>query len=157
MLRRLIREDHHISGLARELDISVPVAAKHIKILEEAELVKRKDFGKTHVISARTENLYEMMDAFSISSVVEVNRGSSILNVLKQVPGIEIRKIGDKEYMASVDGEEGYYIYEVGDDVPNVPIDEYEVQGDMEVKIKKIVPVERKRVFVGVKNKRNIN
>jgi len=40
----------HISGIARELDMSVPVAFKHVKKLEEAGLVTRHKMGNTHVV-----------------------------------------------------------------------------------------------------------
>ena len=42
ILESLNKGDKHISALAREIGISVPVAAKHIKILEKAKLIDRK-------------------------------------------------------------------------------------------------------------------
>ena len=38
MLRSLLKKEKHITGLAKELGISVPVTAKHAKILEGAGL-----------------------------------------------------------------------------------------------------------------------
>ena len=45
-LKLLSNKEMHLSGLARELDISVPVMSKHIKILERfgfVRLVSEKD------------------------------------------------------------------------------------------------------------------
>ena len=50
MLQLLAENETHISGLVKELNISVPVAAKHVKILEDSDLIERKEFGRTHVM-----------------------------------------------------------------------------------------------------------
>ena len=47
MLEALADTEMHISGLAKELNISVPVAAKHVRILEDADLIERKEFGRS--------------------------------------------------------------------------------------------------------------
>ena len=38
MLRVLAKRKHHISGLAREMKISVPATAKHVNILEKSRI-----------------------------------------------------------------------------------------------------------------------
>ena len=151
MLRTLAKKELHISGLARELGISVPVASKHVEILEKAGLVERESFGRTHVVKAKKENLHELEAILRESHTLELEKGLSLLDALKQIPGIEIKKTGDKEYITSIDGEEGYYLYEVDGKIPDVPINEYEVRGDLEVEIKKLLPVEKKKIFVNVK------
>jgi DNA-binding transcriptional ArsR family regulator/nitrogen regulatory protein PII-like uncharacterized protein len=150
MLKLLLKSDYHVTGLAEAVGISVPVAAKHVKILEEAGLVNRKTFGKTHVLTANRARLYESMEAFSESYEIETQKGTSILEALKGVSGLGIRKIGDKEFIASIDDEEGFYIYEVNGKCPTMPINEYTMEEDGEIAIKRLVPVLQKRVRVNV-------
>jgi len=150
MLKLLMKTDYHVSGMAKALGISVPVAAKHVKILENAELVNRKTFGKTHVLSANKAKLYEALETFSEDYEIEAREGTSILDALKDVAGVGIRRIGDKEFIASIDGEEGFYIYEVNGKSPNMPINEYTMEHGGEIEIKRLVPVLKKRVRVTV-------
>ncbi|WP_331521826.1 ArsR/SmtB family transcription factor [Methanococcoides sp.] len=65
MLELLSEDEMHISELARTLEISVPVAAKHVKILEAANLVERRIFGKTHVLKPHKDNIYIAMNSFA--------------------------------------------------------------------------------------------
>ena len=157
MLKLLMKTDYHVSGLAKALGISVPVAAKHVRILEDAELVNRKTFGKTHVLTANRAKLYDAMETFSEDYEIEARKGTSILDALKDVAGIGIKKIGDKEFIASIDGEEGFYIYEVNGKSPNMPINEYTMEQGGEIEIKRLVPVLKKRVKVTVPVKSNRN
>ncbi|MEA2075682.1 MAG: ArsR family transcriptional regulator [Euryarchaeota archaeon] len=157
MLKLLMKTDYHVSGLAKALGISVPVAAKHVKILENAELVNRKTFGKTHVLSANKAKLYEALETFSEDYEVEAREGTSILEALKGVAGIGIKKIGDKEFIASIDDEEGFYIYEVNGKSPDMPINECTMEHGGEIEIKRLVPVLKKRVKVTVPVKSNRN
>ncbi len=150
MLRLLLQDEYHISGLATELGISVPVAAKHVKLLEDANLVHRKAFGRTHVLSANRKRLYDSLDTFSEDYEVQTQEGISILEALKEVDGIGIKKVGDKEFIASIDGEEGFYIYEVNGKSPAVPINEYTMETEGEIVIKRLVPVLTKRVHVSI-------
>lgn len=151
MLKLLMLREYHVSGLAKALGISVPVAAKHIKILENAGLVERKEFGKTHVLSVNREKLYEAMETFSEEYEIEVEKGESILDALKEVAGVGIKRIGDREFIVSIDNEEGFYVYEVNGKSPNTPINEYTLEKGGEIEIKRLVPVLKKRVRVRIK------
>ncbi len=157
MLKLLMKTDYHVSGLAKALGISVPVAAKHVRILEGAELVNRKTFGKTHVLTVNRAKLYDAMETFSEDYEIEARKGTSILDALKDVSGVGIKKVGDKEFIASIDGEEGFYIYEVNGKSPNMPINEYTMEQGGEIEIKRLVPVLKKRVKVTVPVKINRN
>jgi DNA-binding transcriptional ArsR family regulator len=160
MLKLLMQSDYHVSGLAKALGISVPVAAKHVKILEDAELVTRKTFGKTHVVTANRTKLYEMLETFSEEYEIEAREGTSILDALKEVSGVGIKRVGDKEFIASINGEEGFYIYEVNGKSPDLPISEYTLEeGGGEIAIKRLVPVLKKRVKVkvGEGSKKRVN
>ncbi|MHC1635391.1 MAG: metalloregulator ArsR/SmtB family transcription factor [Candidatus Methanospirareceae archaeon] len=152
MLKLLLKEEYHVSGLAKALKISVPVAAKHVKILEDAGLIEKKKFGKTQILRANRERLYEMMEAFGDYHEIEMHKGASILEALRKVAGIEVKKMNEKEYVVSVDGEEGFYIYEVDGYLPNVSMNEYKMEKDIEIKVKRIVPILKKRIKVSIKD-----
>ncbi len=153
MLKLLMNDSYHISGLAKALGISVPVAAKHTRILEEAGLIESKKYGKTHVLNVKRERLYQALDTFGEHHEIEVSEGASILEVLKAVAGVKIKKMDDKEFVVSIDGEKGFYIYEVNGNLPDMPINEYKVAESAEIEIKRLVPVLKKKVKVSVKSK----
>ncbi len=153
MLKLLMNDSYHISGLAKALGISVPVAAKHTRILEEAGLIESKKYGKTHVLNVKRERLYQALDTFGEHHEIEVSEGASILEVLKAVAGVKIKKMGDKEFVVSIDGEKGFYVYEVNGNLPDMPINEYKVAENVEIEIKRLVPVLKKKVKVSIKSK----
>lgn len=150
MLKMLLKKEMHISGLAAELGISVPVAAKHITILEKGGLIERRKFGRTHVLKAKKEKLYGILDIFSESPTVKLPKGSSLLDALKSVSAIDVIKIGDKEFITSIDGEKGYYIYEVDGEYPNIPINDYKLRKSIQIKLKKLVAVAEKEIAIKV-------
>jgi DNA-binding transcriptional ArsR family regulator len=150
MLKILARKEMHISGLAREIGISVPVAAKHAKILENKGLIERKKFGRTHVLRARLEKLYEALDIFSESFDIRLPKGSNILDALKEVSGVKVEKVGEREFVTSIDGEEGYYIYEVNGKSPNISMNKFVLDRNAKVELKKLIPVKRKEMNIKV-------
>lgn len=151
ILEHLSEGDKHISGLAREIGISVPVAARHVKILEKAELIERKRFGNTHMIGIKLNNVYSFLDHFAENRKLEVEQGTTLLEALKSVAAVEIKKMGDRVKVVSTDGEEGFYIYEVDGKFSDKTVDEYAFYEDAVVEWKKLVPVTRKRLMVNVR------
>jgi len=151
ILKMLMRREMHVSGIARELGISVPQASKHCRILEESGLVEKKVFGRTQVLRTRPEAVYSMMDYFSDTATVEVPRGSSIIDALRQVAGVTVEKADDRGFVTSIDGEEGFYIYEVNGRLPNVPMDKFRLEEDVTVELKKILHVRKKKLNIKVK------
>jgi hypothetical protein len=87
------------------------------------------------------------METFSEEYEIEVEKGATILDALKEVAGVGIRRVGDKEFIASIDDEEGFYIYEVNGKSPNMPINEYKMEKGGEIEIKRLVPVLKKRAI----------
>ena len=152
MVKLLMKEEYHVSGLAKALGISVPVAAKHVRILEDVELVESKIFGRTHVLNVNREKLYEAMEAFGEEYEIKIRKGTSIVDALKEVAGVGVTRIEDKEFIVSIDDDEGFYVYEVDGSLPNTPINEYKMEKDGEIEIKRLVPVLKKRVKVKVKD-----
>jgi len=152
ILKKLINKEMHLSGLARELGISVPVTSRHIKILEEVKLINRRIFGNTHLLSAKITNLESALEPFIEESTVEIEKKKSIFHALRQIPGIEIKKIGANYYIRSIDDEEGYYIYEVDGKLPSKPIDKYMLEKNINLDLKKLITVQKKKIKINIKN-----
>ncbi len=150
MLKTLAKKEMHISGLARELNLSNPVVARHVKILETAGLIYRKKFGKTHVLLCKIGNMDSLLNAFAETCEVNVPKGSSILEALKKVGGVEVKEVRDKEFVISIDGEQGFYLYEVNGKPPDTTVGEFKIEKDSTIEWKKLVPVTRKRIFVKI-------
>ncbi|ALK05165.1 MAG: ArsR family transcriptional regulator [Methanosarcina sp. 795] len=151
ILEHLSEGDKHISGLAREIGISVPVAAKHVRILEKAELVERKKIGNTHMIGIKLNNVYSFIDHFAENRRLEVERGTTLLEALKSVAAVEIKKMENRVKVVSMDGDEGFYVYEVDGKFSNKTVDEYEFHEDAVVEWKKLVPITKKRLLVSIR------
>ena len=49
MLRRLTDGEHNLTELAAPLRMSFPAASKHVRVLEQAKLVRRRVVGRTHL------------------------------------------------------------------------------------------------------------
>ncbi len=59
MLRRLTAEELSVSELAAPCDMSFAAASKHIRMLENAGLVRRQVTGRTHRFRLRPDALAE--------------------------------------------------------------------------------------------------
>jgi DNA-binding transcriptional ArsR family regulator len=150
MLKILTKKEMHIAGLARELNLSVPVVSRHVKVLEREGLIEIKKFGKTHVLKSKIENLDNLLNALADTSEVNVPKGSSILEALKKVGGVEVKEVRDKEFVISIDGEQGFYIYEVNGKPSDTTVGQFKIEKDSTIEWKKLVPVTRKRIFVKI-------
>jgi len=147
----------HLSGLARELNVSKPVISRHIKILEKANLIDKKVYGNTYILKTKMRNLEKVLDPFVDESIVEIDKKKSIFEALKQLPGFEIKKVGKHHYISSVNGEKGYFIYEINGKLPKKPIDEYIIKKDLTFDLKKIVSIKKKKIDIRLKNKTEKN
>jgi DNA-binding transcriptional ArsR family regulator len=49
MLRKLAQGERNLSQLAAPLRMSFPAASKHVRVLEQARLVRRRVVGRTHL------------------------------------------------------------------------------------------------------------
>lgn len=152
ILKRLTHKEMHLSGLARELNISVPVTSRHIKILENVGLINKRIFGNTYLLTAKIKNLEVALEPFIEEPLIEIDKEKSIFDALKQIPSIEVKKVGDHQYIRSIDGDKGYYIYEVDGKLPKKPIDEYTIDKNVTLDLKKLVSVKKKKIKVNVKN-----
>jgi DNA-binding Lrp family transcriptional regulator len=144
----------HLSGLSREVGISVPVASRHIKILEDAGLIKKRVFGNVYLLKAKITNMEKALEPFVETSSLKIKKNNNISGALKQIPGIEVKKVGNHQYITSIDGDKGYYIYEVDGKIPKKPIDEYYIDRNLTLNLKKLISVKKKKIKVDVINRK---
>jgi DNA-binding transcriptional ArsR family regulator len=60
ILRRLSDREQNLSELAAPLKMSFPAASKHVRVLEQARLVKRRVVGRMHICWIEGEPLAEV-------------------------------------------------------------------------------------------------
>jgi len=154
IMRILLNREIHLSGLAKKLGVSVPVVSRHVKLLETAGLVKRRIVGNVHLLSANVGSLEEVLEPFIEESVVEIHKHGSLFDALKQLPGVEVQQVGDNQYITSINGEKGYYIYEVDGKPPDIPINKYKPKKNITLQVKKIVPVNKKKIEVRIQQEK---
>jgi len=152
ILEHLAIKQMHISGLAKALNISVPVAAKHIKLLEEAGLVDRQEFGKTHILNIKTPNISSILDKFAGEHEIEMPKGATLLDALRSVSAIDIRKVGSSEFVVSADGEEGLFLYEVNGKPSDKTVDKCILDEDVTIEWKRLIPVTQKKLSIKIKD-----
>jgi DNA-binding transcriptional ArsR family regulator len=151
ILKLLAGGELHVSEVARRLDLSVPVVARHVKVLEEAGLVRKRVVGNLYLLSSVGINIEEALAPLRDKAVVTIKKKESLFDALRQVPGVEITSVGDSQYITSINGERGYFIYEVDGKAPSVPIDQYHPAKTIRLQVKKLVPVSKKMIHVRIK------
>jgi len=152
ILKTLLHKEMHLSGLARELKISIPVISRHIKILENVDLINKKVYGNTYILTTKTKNLELVLEPFIDETLIEIDKKKTIFEALKQLPDIEIKKVGKHHYISAINGEKGYFIYEINGELPKKPIDEYTIEKNLTFDLKKLVSIKKKKTNVRVKN-----
>jgi DNA-binding transcriptional ArsR family regulator len=151
ILQKLHQNEMHLSGLARTLHLSVPVVSRHIKQLEETGLITKRIVGNVHLLSTNISGIEQIMDTFVNEETVHISKDDTLFNAIKQLPGVEIKNKGNNQYICSINGEQGYYIYEVDGSSPSISIDEYKPSDSVTVDLKKLVPVKKKRIKIKLK------
>ncbi len=151
IIKILANKEIHLSELARTMNLSKPVVFRHIKILEKAGLIKRKIIGNVHLLSINMEKIEKSFESFSEEKKISAKKDSTLFDALKQIPGVKTKDYGKNKYITSIDGEKGYYIYEVDGKIPNVPIDKFKPKKDVTVNLKKLVPIEKKKLKIHIK------
>ena len=154
IIKKLANEEIHLSQLSRELHISKPVISRHIKILEEAGLIKRRIIGNVHLLTANLECLEKAFDPFVKETKMEIEKNTTIFDALKQLPGVETKSDGKNQFITSINGEKGFYIYEVNGDIPKQAIDEYKPKENVTLQLKKLVPVSKKKIKIDLKKRK---
>lgn len=154
IIKLLKRQDMHISGIARELGISVPAALKHIKKLEDADLVIRNKVGNTHLIKIKEGGMEKLDGIWGLLDeplILEIPKGTNLSDVLKVMPEVEIKKTKKGCFINSIDGKRGYFVYEINGDLIDKPINRYRIREDIELQIKRLLPALDKKIRIRVK------
>jgi len=102
----------------------------------------------------KIKNLETVLEPFIEESIVEIYKEKSIFEALKQIPGVEVKKFGKHQYIKSIDGDDGYYIYEVDGKLPKKPIEEYTIDKNVTLDLKKLISIKRKKIKINIKNKK---
>ncbi|RLF52699.1 MAG: hypothetical protein DRN24_02805 [Thermoplasmata archaeon] len=92
ILKKLLVNEMHLTGLAKEIGISVPVTSRHVKILEEIGLIKKRVVGNVYLLKATIGDLEKMLEPFIEEFSIEIEKEKSLFDALKQIPGIEVEK-----------------------------------------------------------------
>ena len=151
MLEILSDSETHITGMAKKLGISVPVAAKHVKILEDAGLVDRTRFGKTDILKLNASKVYTILDRFAPTKSVEVEKGTTLLEALRKVSAVEVKQVGDRDAVVATDGDQGFYIYEIDGNFSDKTVHECTFDQDATVKWKKLEPITKMKLNINIK------
>lgn len=151
IIKKLLNKKLHVSELSRELKLSKPVVSRHVKILEKAGLINRKKIGNVHLLSSNINFLEKAFEPFIKESRIDMEKNSTVFDILKQIPEVKTMSHGKNQYITSIDGEEGFYIYEVNGKIPKKAINEYKPRDDSTLKIKKLVPIDKKEIKIKLK------
>lgn len=153
IIKALRGREMHVSGLAREIGVSVPVALKHVKKLEETGLITRTKVGNTHLIRIQDDRMSRLDGVWTLLEeplVLGAEKGETLSSVLSRMPEIKIKKTSKGAYIDSVDGKGGYYIYEVDGKISDKPIDACRINADSDLEIKRLVPALGKKIRIKV-------
>ncbi len=150
ILKKIMGKEYHLSSLSREMGLSKPVISRHVKVLEDANLIKRKKVGNVHVLKANVDVLEKAFEPFVEEKSVKVKEGKTVFDILKQLPEIEVKEHDGDRFITAVDGEEGLYIYEIDGEIPDRAINRYKLERSALLQLKKLVPVTKKRIRVEV-------
>lgn len=154
ILKLLRSREMHITAIAKEVGISVPVALKHVKQLESAGLVTRTKVGNAHLIKIPADRMNLLDGIWSLlyePMILETKKGSSLLDLLRKLPEIGIKSTPQGSYINSVDGREGYFVYEINGKLSDEPIDQCKISVDMDLEIKRLIPALDKKIKIKVK------
>jgi DNA-binding transcriptional ArsR family regulator len=154
ILKLLRNREMHITAIAKELGISVPVALKHVKQLESAGLVTRTKVGNAHLIKIRADRLNLLDSIWSLlyePMILETKKGTTLLDLLRRMPEIGIKSTPQGCYINSVDGREGYFVYEINGKLSDEPIEQCKISGDADLEIKRLIPALDKKIKIKIK------
>ena len=156
ILQTLCEKEMHISKIARCLSLSIPVISRHINVLEEAGLVTRKIYGKSHVLCVNNRNIYTALDLFTPRRKVHIKKGACLLEVLEQVAVVEVKNIRGLESVVSTDGEDGFFVYEVNGEFSNKNVKDFKFDKDATISWKKLEPITRIELDVTIDGEQDL-
>ncbi|ETA67781.1 MAG: hypothetical protein PWQ51_1235 [Methanolobus sp.] len=152
MIQSLHKNEKHISELAREQELSIPVASKHVSILEEASLIERHIYGKTHVLEINNKDVASSLDILAPTKSIKVKKGTSLLDALKRVAIVETKKLKGIEQVVAVNGDEGFYIYEKEGELCDQTVQKCTLSDDVTITWKKLEPIAKMRLNIEIED-----
>jgi DNA-binding transcriptional ArsR family regulator len=155
ILKILIEKEMHISGVAKTIGISVPVTARHVNILEKSGLIRKRIIGNIHLLSTNMDGFKKVFEPFIEEEVVHIEKDDTLFDALQQIPSIKFKKMGKNRFISEIDGEEGYYLYDVDGKTPDISIDEFIPKKDVILELDRIIPVHKRKIRVKIKKERN--
>ena len=154
ILELLFEKEIHINGLAKELGISAPVVFKHVKLLEEHNLIERRKVGNTHLLKicdAYVDKIRKAFFALEKDYSIEVKAGDTLLEAFNKISGIKIKKSVNGYLIESIDGKKGYFLFKVNGQMPNRSIEKIVLKKDAEISFFYLMPVLGKSFAIKVK------
>lgn len=152
-MRLLFDKEYHINGLAQELGIAVPVALKHIRILEKNRLVERKKIGNMHVLNLNTaylQTIKKIFHAIDDSYIIKAREGETLLDAFKRVRGIGLKKTPSGYLIEKIDGKKGYFLFEINGKLPEKSIEKIVLEKNSEISFYHLTPVLGKRFVINL-------
>ena len=102
ILQRLSRGEARVTELAKPFAVSLTSVAKHIRMLERAQLVKRRRAGREHILSFNPRPLAEAAAWIETMRA----RGSARLDALEALLREEDRKMAESKTAQSGEGND---------------------------------------------------
>jgi DNA-binding transcriptional ArsR family regulator len=84
ILARLIQGEARVTELAAPFAMSLNSVSKHIRMLERAELVRRRREGREHILALNPEGLDEAADWIAAQRSLWVHRLALLDDILKE-------------------------------------------------------------------------
>jgi len=84
ILQRLINADYTVGQLAKRYDISFAAVAKHLKVLEQARLIKKERRGNQQVVSIAPDALKDARNYLEQYEALWNYRFNALDKVLKE-------------------------------------------------------------------------
>jgi len=153
ILLLLFENETHINEIARKLGISVPVVFKHITILEKNRLVERKIIGNVHVFninSAHVQTLKKIFDTIDQAQTISIKKSQNLLDALKKVGDIGLKRTKDGYFVESIGGKKGYFLFEVNGTIPNKSLEKISLKKDSEISFYYLTPVLGRRLAINL-------
>jgi hypothetical protein len=79
-------------------------------------------------------------------------KGATLLDALRSVSAIDIKKVGNSEFVVSADGEEGLFMYEINGKPLDKTVDKCILNEDVTIEWKRLIPVTQKKLSIKIKD-----
>jgi DNA-binding transcriptional ArsR family regulator len=83
ILQRLSRGEARVTEIAEPFDISLNSVSKHIRILERADLVRRRRMGREHILTFNTLPFDELAEWMTAQRALWMNRFDALDAMLR--------------------------------------------------------------------------